>query len=101
MLIATTPPTINQVQFSPFEYRRQLLAACQKRDVVLEAYSPARDRNGASRTHDVRNFPSPSGLGRRTGPVLLRSSAYSVEQWLISKSTPSGKQRPEHQHLRL
>jgi diketogulonate reductase-like aldo/keto reductase len=34
------PPTVNQVQFSPFEYRRALLSDCDRRGVVLEAYSP-------------------------------------------------------------
>jgi diketogulonate reductase-like aldo/keto reductase len=38
--IASSPPVINQVQFSPFEYRRALLEACEQRDVALEAYSP-------------------------------------------------------------
>src|SRR5215471_14665711 len=33
-------PAVNQVQFSPFEYRRELLVACQQRGVALEAYSP-------------------------------------------------------------
>jgi 2,5-diketo-D-gluconate reductase A len=31
---------VNQVQFSPFEYRRALLDECRRRDVALEAYSP-------------------------------------------------------------
>jgi 2,5-diketo-D-gluconate reductase A len=34
------PPNVNQVQFSPFEYRRALLEDCEQRGVVLEAYSP-------------------------------------------------------------
>ena len=34
------PPAVNQVQFSPFEYRRALLEACEEHDVALEAYSP-------------------------------------------------------------
>jgi diketogulonate reductase-like aldo/keto reductase len=38
--IASTPPVVNQVQFSPFEYRRGLLQACDQREVALEAYSP-------------------------------------------------------------
>jgi diketogulonate reductase-like aldo/keto reductase len=38
--IASSPPVINQVQFSPFEYRQALLQACAHRDVALEAYSP-------------------------------------------------------------
>ena len=40
LAIATTPPAVNQVQFSPFEYRRGLLAACEERGITLEAYSP-------------------------------------------------------------
>ena len=40
MAVATIPPVVNQVQFSPFEYRRRLLEACTERDVALEAYSP-------------------------------------------------------------
>jgi diketogulonate reductase-like aldo/keto reductase len=40
MSVARTPPVVNQVQFSPFEYRRALLEACEQRGVALEAYSP-------------------------------------------------------------
>jgi diketogulonate reductase-like aldo/keto reductase len=36
---ADIPPAVNQVQFSPFEYRRRLLEACADRGVALEAYS--------------------------------------------------------------
>ena len=36
----TIPPVVNQVQFSPFCYRRALLDACRQRDVLVEAYSP-------------------------------------------------------------
>jgi 2,5-diketo-D-gluconate reductase A len=32
-------PVVNQVQFSPFEYRRRLLETCEGSDIVLEAYS--------------------------------------------------------------
>jgi diketogulonate reductase-like aldo/keto reductase len=37
---ASSPPTANQVQFSPFEYRRALLDGCADRGLALEAYSP-------------------------------------------------------------
>lgn len=37
---ASVKPAVNQVQFSPFHFRRRLLAACGRNDVVLEAYSP-------------------------------------------------------------
>src|ERR1700678_4200780 len=36
----TTPPAVNQVQFSSLHYRRGLIEACLRRGVTLEAYSP-------------------------------------------------------------
>jgi 2,5-diketo-D-gluconate reductase A len=38
--VANVPPVVDQVQFSPFEYRRGLLEACERTGVALEAYSP-------------------------------------------------------------
>ncbi len=38
--VASVAPVVDQVQFSPFEYRRALLDACRQRGVALEAYSP-------------------------------------------------------------
>lgn len=40
LAIAETPPTVDQVQFSPFEYRRGLLEGCERRRVAIAAYSP-------------------------------------------------------------
>src|SRR6266446_2456304 len=37
---ATMPPVVDQVQFSPFEYRRALLEGALQRHVAVEAYSP-------------------------------------------------------------
>jgi len=34
------PPAVNQVEFSPREYRRALLGACLRREVAVVAYSP-------------------------------------------------------------
>src|SRR3954453_22778644 len=33
LAVADTPPVVNQVQFSPFEYRRKLLEGCEERGV--------------------------------------------------------------------
>jgi diketogulonate reductase-like aldo/keto reductase len=33
-------PAVNQIQFSPFEYRRSLVEACEDTGVVAQAYSP-------------------------------------------------------------
>jgi diketogulonate reductase-like aldo/keto reductase len=40
MKVASIQPVIDQVQFSPFEYRRGLLERAEERRVALEAYSP-------------------------------------------------------------
>ncbi len=40
LTMARSRPVVNQVQFSPFEYRHGLLEACLERGVALEAYSP-------------------------------------------------------------
>jgi diketogulonate reductase-like aldo/keto reductase len=37
---ATVPPAVNQVQFSPYEYRKALFESCRQNGIVLEAYSP-------------------------------------------------------------
>ena len=37
---AAIKPAVNQVEFSPFQFRSRLLNACECNDVVLEAYSP-------------------------------------------------------------
>ena len=33
-------PAVNQVQFSPYQYRRRLLEYCNEQGIVFEAYSP-------------------------------------------------------------
>jgi diketogulonate reductase-like aldo/keto reductase len=37
---AAKPPAVNQVQFSPFHFRRRLLDYCLEQGIVFEAYSP-------------------------------------------------------------
>ena len=67
--IATSPPVVNQVQFSPFEYRRKLLEACEARDVAVEAYSPL----GTGRHLSSREVSQVAErLGRTPAQVLLR-----------------------------
>jgi diketogulonate reductase-like aldo/keto reductase len=64
-----TPPVINQVQFSPFEYRRRLLDGCEERGVTLEAYSPL----GTGRHINDRSVREVAEhVGRTPAQVLLR-----------------------------
>ncbi len=36
----TIPPSVNQVLFHPFSYKKKLLDYCKSKNIVLEAYSP-------------------------------------------------------------
>jgi diketogulonate reductase-like aldo/keto reductase len=38
--IATVAPVVNQIQLNPFAYRQELVAACERANQVVEAYSP-------------------------------------------------------------
>ncbi len=67
--IASTTPAINQVQFSPFEYRRSLLEACETRNVAVEAYSPLGTGRHLS---DATVARVAEGVGRTAAQVLLR-----------------------------
>ena len=70
-------PVVNQVQFSPYEYRKGLLDACRKNDIVLEAYSPlGHGRHLASETVML----IAQRLGRTPAQVLLR--------WCIERHIP-------------
>ena len=69
-------PVVNQVQFSPFEYRRQLQEGCEQRGVAIEAYSPL----GTGRHLQDREVERiAQRVGRTTAQVLLR--------WSIQRGT--------------
>jgi diketogulonate reductase-like aldo/keto reductase len=67
--VAEIPPAANQVQFSPFEFRRDLLAACEQRGILIEAYSPL----GTGRhLGDEAVAQIADRLGRTPAQVLIR-----------------------------
>jgi 2,5-diketo-D-gluconate reductase A len=69
MAAASIAPAVNQTQFSPFEFRRALLVACEQRGVTLEAYSPL----GTGRHLTAKAVERVSeGVGRTPAQVLLR-----------------------------
>jgi diketogulonate reductase-like aldo/keto reductase len=73
---AEVPPVVNQVQFSPFEYRRALLDAAIGHNIVIEAYSPL----GTGRHLADRRVGEIAGrIGRSPAQVLLR--------WCIQRGT--------------
>jgi diketogulonate reductase-like aldo/keto reductase len=69
MRVAETRPVVNQVQFSPFKYRRRLLEACAEHEVALEAYSPLGTGRHLS---DDRVRRLAEQVGRTPAQVLLR-----------------------------
>jgi 2,5-diketo-D-gluconate reductase A len=81
--VAHIPPVINQVQLSPFEYRRGLLAAANAHGLAVEAYSPL----GTGRhLTDRRVTEIADRVGRTPAQVLLR---WCVQRGLVvlAKST--------------
>jgi diketogulonate reductase-like aldo/keto reductase len=75
LAIADRPPVVNQVQFSPFEYRRRLLEACEKLGVALEAYSPL--GTGRHLSH-----PSVAAIAKR----LDRTPAQVLLRWCVQRN---------------
>jgi 2,5-diketo-D-gluconate reductase A len=69
MGMANTAPVVNQIQFSPFKYRRRLLEACERHDVAVEAYSPLGTGRHLS---DARVQQVADRVGRTPAQVLLR-----------------------------
>lgn len=81
--IATTPPVVDQVQFSPFAYRRQLMDAAAQRGIAIEAYSPL----GTGRHLSHRTVQQVARrAGRTASQVLIR---WSIQRGaiVIPKST--------------
>ena len=94
MSVARTAPVVNQVQFSPFEYRRKLLEACVQRGVALEAYSPL----GTGR-HLSDEACAPDRGARRAdagpGPSALVRAAGSRGHPEVDASRPNRGERPD------
>ncbi|HYT09450.1 MAG TPA: aldo/keto reductase, partial [Mycobacteriales bacterium] len=74
---AGMPPAVNQVEFSPFEYRRALLEACERAGVLLEAYSPL------TRGRDLRH-PTALAIARRHS----RTPAQVLLRWAVQRGIP-------------
>jgi diketogulonate reductase-like aldo/keto reductase len=87
--VADVSPVINQVQFSPFEFRRALLEACERHGVALEAYSPLgtgrhlRDRQVARVAERV---------GRTPAQVLIR---WSLQRGVVVLPKSTHRERIE------
>jgi len=73
----SVPPVVNQVQFSAVEYRRGLLEAAARHEIVVEAYSPL----GTGRhLRDARVAAIAQRTGRTAAQVLIR--------WCVQRGLP-------------
>jgi diketogulonate reductase-like aldo/keto reductase len=75
--ISDVDPVVNQVQFSPFEFRRGLWEASEERSIAIEAYSPL--GTGRHLGHPVVGEIA-ERLGRTPAQVLIR---WALERDLI------------------
>jgi len=72
--MATIPPAVNQVKFSPFGFSQALLDFCIRHGIVVEAYSPL---TKGKRLHDARL----QALARR----YQKSPAQVLIRWALQK----------------
>jgi diketogulonate reductase-like aldo/keto reductase len=87
--VADSPPVLDQVQFSPFEFRRRLLEACERHGIALEAYSPL----GTGRhLRDQQVARIAERLGRTSAQVLIR---WSVQRGVVVLPKSTHRERIE------
>ena len=73
---ADVTPAVNQIQFGPWKYRRELLEACEQHGIVLESYSPL----NTSDLDDRRVTEIAERHGRTPAQVVLR--------WVVQRDVP-------------
>src|SRR5579864_4248079 len=84
---ASRKPAVNQVQFSPFKYRRRLLDYCLEQGVVFEAYSPLERGQGVT---DPTITAVAERLDRTPAQVMLR---WAVQHQAVVIPKSSRKER--------
>jgi diketogulonate reductase-like aldo/keto reductase len=82
-----TVPAVNQVEFSPFLYQRELLAWCRDRGIVLEAYSPL---TKGQILHDGGLAEVAARNGRTPAQVLIR---WALQRNLVVLPKSSNRER--------
>ncbi len=68
---AKTQPAVNQIEFHPFWYRKELMEYCHAHDIVVEGYSPL---SRAMKLMDPRVTVIAKKYGKSNAQILLRWS---------------------------
>jgi len=84
---ASRMPAVDQVQFSPFHYRRRLLDYCLAQRIVFEAYSPLERGQGL---HDPTITAVAERLARTPAQVMLR---WAIQHQAVVIPKSSRKER--------
>jgi diketogulonate reductase-like aldo/keto reductase len=84
---ASRVPAVDQVQFSPFQYRRRLLDYCLNHGIVFEAYSPLERGKGLK---DPTITAVAQRIGRTPAQVMLR---WAIEHQAVVIPKSSRKER--------
>jgi len=83
---ANVLPMVNQVEFHPFLYQKELLEYCRLHDIVVEAYSPLTQGNKLT---DERIMTIAKKHLREPSQILLR---WSLQHGLVPLPRSSNKQ---------
>ncbi len=75
---ASVVPVVNQVEFSPFLYQRDLLEFCRKHRIQLEAYAPL---TASRRLREQRITAIAKKHGRTNAQILLR---WAIQHGLVA-----------------
>jgi diketogulonate reductase-like aldo/keto reductase len=74
---ANVIPTVNQVEFSPYNYQKDLLSFCTKNNIILEGYSPL---TRMKRLKDPKVVPIAEKHKKTVAQVLIR---WAIEHDLV------------------
>ncbi|MBK7630660.1 MAG: aldo/keto reductase [Ignavibacteriales bacterium] len=84
---ANTIPVINQVEFSPYNYQKDLLDVCNKNKIILEAYSPL---TRMKKLDDPKVLPIAKKHSKTVAQVLIR---WAIEHELVVIPKSARKER--------
>jgi diketogulonate reductase-like aldo/keto reductase len=80
-------PTINQVEFSPYNYQTELLDFCNKNKIVLEAYSPL---TRIKKLDDPKVLPIAEKHHKTVAQILIR---WAIQQEIVVIPKSAWKER--------
>lgn len=80
-------PVINQVEFSPYNYQKDLLDFCNKNKIILEAYSPL---TRMKKVDDPKVLPIAKKHNKTVAQILIR---WAIQQEIVVIPKSARKER--------